>query len=230
MVKADNYEEYAQIALDKFARSDAAEKNLLVDAVKDLNPRTVLDLGCGAGQDVLPFVENTKAFCIGLDYAPELGAITKKTFRSDGARNQTAFVRASGERIPFADASFEVVLCRVALPYMHNRRTFAEVARVLKPSGVFLLKIHAPAFYFALLKDRVKTFNPKQIAYPLICLTGSLYHQTTGKQLTEGFWRGKEIYQTRAFVMRECAKNNLRIERELADTNVQTPSFVIVKD
>ncbi len=229
-MKVDTYEEYTQVALDKFARADAAEKNLLVDAVKDLNPRNVLDLGCGAGQDILPFIKETSAFCVGLDYAPELGAVVGNVFKSDESKSRTAFVRSVGEQIPFADASFEVVLCRVALPYMHNRRTFAEVARVLKPGGVFLLKIHAPAFYAALLKDRLKTLNPKQIAYPLICLTGSLYHQATGKQLTEGFWKGKEIFQTRSFVKSECARNNLRVERELADTNIQTPSFVIVKN
>lgn len=230
MVKVDTYEEYAQVALDKFARSDAAEKNLLVDAVKNLNPKSVLDLGCGAGQDILPFVEKTEAFCVGLDYAPELGTVAGTVFKSTEAKKRTAFVRSVGEQIPFADQSFDVVLCRVALPYMHNRRTIAEVARVLKRGGVFLLKIHAPAFYAALLRDRVKTFNPKQIAYPLICLTGSLWHQATGKQLTEGFWKGKEIFQTRRFVKNECAKNNMRVERELADTNIQSPSFVIIKN
>jgi ubiquinone/menaquinone biosynthesis C-methylase UbiE len=230
MTKVGSYEEYTQTALDNFARKDAAKKYLLVDAVKDLKPQKVLDLGCGAGQDVLPFVEKTDAFCVGLDYAAELGAVTKNVFGNDELKNRTAFVRSIGEKIPFADASFDVVLCRVALPYMHNRRTIAEVARILKPNGVFLLKTHAPAFYFGLLKDRAKTLNPKQIAYPMICLTGSVWHQLTGKQLTKGFWVGKEIFQTEAFIKSECAKNNLRIERELSDTNVQTQSFMIVKN
>lgn len=230
MTKLDSYEDYARAALDKYERTETAEKNLLVDAVQNASAQTILDLGCGAGQDILPFVEQTAAFCVGLDYAAELGAVTEKIFGNEKFANRTAFVRSTGERMPFADASFEVVLCRVALPYMHNRRTFSEVARVLKPNGVFLLKTHAPAFYIALLKDRLKTFNPRQIAYPLICLAGSLWHQTTGDQLTKGFWAGKEVYQTKSFVERECAKNNLRVERELADTNLQTPSFVIVKN
>ncbi|MCY7377252.1 MAG: class I SAM-dependent methyltransferase [Pyrinomonadaceae bacterium] len=229
MTTISNYEEYARAALDKFARQDAAEKYLLVDALKDLKPQTILDLGCGAGQDILPFVEKTAAFCIGLDYAAELGAIVGSVFGKGESKNQTAFVRSTGEKMPFADASFDAVLCRVALPYMHNRRTIAEVARVLKTGGVILLKTHAPAFYFELLKNRAKTFNPKQIAYPLICLAGSGWHQMTGKQLTAGFWAGKEIFQTEAFIKSECAKNNLRIERQLADTNAQTPSFFIRK-
>ena len=230
METVGSYEEYTQTALNNFARKDAAKKFLLVDAVKHLNPRTILDLGCGAGQDVLPFVEKTDAFCIGLDYAAELGAVTKNVFGNGDLKNRTAFVRSVGERIPFADAGFDVVLCRVALPYMHNRRTFAEVARVLKSGGIFLLKTHAPAFYFGLLKDRAKTLNPKQIAYPMICLTGSFWHQLTGNQLTKGFWSGKEVFQTEAFVKSECAKNDLRIERELSDTNPQTRSFMIVKN
>jgi SAM-dependent methyltransferase len=230
MMKVGSYQESAQVALKNFARKDAAEKNLFVDAVKDLQPQMILDLGCGAGQDILPFVEKTDAFCVGLDQAAELGAVVKTVFgQKNGFKNRTAFVRSIGERLPFADASFDVVLCRVALPYMDNQQTIAEVARVLKPNGVFLLKTHAPAFYFSLLKSRAKTFNPKQIAYPLICLAGSCWHQLTGKQLTKGFWAGKEIFQTEAFLTGECAKNNLRIERELSDTNRQTPSFYIVK-
>lgn len=229
MATVGSYEEYTQTALGNFARKDAAKRDLLVDAVKDLQPQTILDLGCGAGQDVLPFVEKTAAFCIGLDFAAELGATTKAVFQKDELKNRTAFVRAAGETMPFADQSFDVVLCRVALPYMHNRKILAEVARVLKPNGVFLLKTHAPAFYFALLKDRAKTLNPKQIAYPLICLTGSLWHSLSGKQLTKGFWAGKEIFQTENFIKSECAKNNLRVERQLSDTSRETQSFMIVK-
>jgi ubiquinone/menaquinone biosynthesis C-methylase UbiE len=228
-MKVGSYQESAQTALENFAQKDAAKKRLLVDAVKDLQPQRILDLGCGAGQDVLPFVEKTNAFCVGLDHAAELGAVVKTVFGQNDLKDRTAFVRSVGERLPFADASFDVVLCRVALPYMNNRQTIAEVARVLKPNGVFLLKTHAPAFYFNLLKSRTKTFNTKQIAYPLICLAGSFWHQLTGKQLTKGFWAGKEIFQTKAFLRSECAKNNLRIERELADTNRQTPSFYIRK-
>jgi len=229
MIKVGSYQESAQTALENFAQKDAAKKSLLVDAVKDLQPQMILDLGCGAGQDVLPFLEKTDAFCVGLDAAAELGTVVKTVFGQKDLKKRTTFVRSIGECLPFADTSFDVVLCRVALPYMDNRKTITEVSRVLKPNGVFLLKIHAPAFYFSLLKSRIKTFNPKQIAYPLICLAGSCWHQLTGKQLTKGFWAGKEVFQTEAFLTGECAKNNLRIERELADTNRQTPSFYIRK-
>lgn len=226
----ENYQDYAQAALAKFAESDAASRYSLVLAVENIAVKRVLDIGCGAGQQFFPFLERTIAFCVGIDIADSLGKVTANVFGQTKFVERVAFSRANGASLPFADESFDVVLCQVALPYMNNRQTIAEVARILRPKGVFLLKIHAPAFYFGMLPARFKTFNPKQIAYPLICLAGSIWHLLTGKQLEKGLWKGKEVFQTRRFLEKEFSKNKLRIERESADTNTQTPSFYIIKD
>lgn len=230
MTTLDSYQEYAQAALDNYAKKDAASRYLLFDAVKDLGIERVLDVGCGAGQELLPFLEKTEAFCVGIDIAEELGKVAGKIFAEKGFSERTDFARSKGEELPFADKSFDVILCRVALPYMNNRQTIAEIARILKPNGVFLLKIHAPAFYLGMIRERLPKLSLKQIAYPLICLTGGTFHLLTGKQLQKGFWQGKEVFQTRGFLRRECEKNGLSIKRELADTNIQTPSFVIIKN
>lgn len=221
-----NYEEYTRDALKKFARDEIAKRYLLVEAVEDLNPERVLDLGCGAGQELLPFLEKTEAFCVGVDIAPELGKITADVFQN---QKRAAFFRSEGENLPFADASFDVVLCRVALPYMNNRQAISEIARVLKPEGVLLLKTHAPRFYFGMIRERSKTLSARQIAYPIICLAASLWHLFTGRQLQKGFWQGKEIFQTRGFLEKEFARNNLKIGGFLSDDNPQTPSFIVVK-
>lgn len=230
MTTLDSYQDYAQAALENYAQRDAASRYLLFDAVKDLKIERVLDVGCGAGQELLPFLEKSKAFCVGIDIAEELGKVAGEFFEEKGFSERISFTRSKGENLPFAGESFDVVLCRVALPYMNNRRAIAEIARILKPGGVFLLKIHAPPFYLGMIRERLPKLSLKQMAYPVICLAGSLWHLGTGKQLQNGFWRGKEVFQTRGFLRRECAKNGLRIESELADTNIQTPSFVIVKN
>ena len=229
MTNVSNYREYTQQALEKFANQDAADRLLLVSAVLDRRIEKVLEVGCGAGQELLPFIENTDAFCVGIDAADELGAVTKNFFDWGNCENRVAFVRAMGEQLPFDEASFDVVLCRVALPYMDNRRTIAEIARILRPNGVFLLKTHAPAFYFGMIGRRWRTFSLKQLAYPLICLAGGTWHLLTERQLKDGFWRGKEVFQTRRFLEKEFAKNGLKITGELSDTNIQTPSFVVEK-
>ena len=229
MKTISNYQEYTQTAIENFALKDAKSRYLLVDAVGNKTPKKVLDLGCGAGQELLAFLEKTEAFCVGVDAADELGKVAKGVFREKNFENRFAFVRSFGEKMPFADESFDVVLCRVALPYMNNRQAIAEISRILKSNGTFLLKTHAPAFYFGMIRQRIGTFSPKQLAYPLICLTGGIVHSISGKQLQNGFWKGKEIYQTQKFVEKECARNGMKIEGFLSDTNAQTPSFVIVK-
>jgi ubiquinone/menaquinone biosynthesis C-methylase UbiE len=221
-----NYEEYANESLKTFAGRETAKRDLLVDSVKDLKPERVLDLGCGAGQELLPFLEKTEAVCVGIDSAEELGKVTKAMFADE---KKAVFVRSEGEKMPFDDASFDVVLCRVSLPYMNNRQALAEISRILKTGGVLLLKTHAPMFYLGMIFERLKTLSAKQLAYPLICLTASFWHLLTGKQLQKGFWQGKEIFQTRSFLEKEFAKNNLRIKGFLPDNNRKTPSFMIVK-
>jgi ubiquinone/menaquinone biosynthesis C-methylase UbiE len=221
-----NYEEYTRDELKNFAERETAKRYLLVEAVRDLKPQKILDVGCGAGQELLPFLEKTDAFAVGVDSAEMLGEVTKTVFAGE---KKAVFVRSKAEDLPFAEASFDVVLCRVALPYMNNRQAIAEISRVLKPKGVLLLKTHAPRFYFAMIRQRLKTRSLRQIAYPLICLAASSWHLLTGQQLQKGFWRGKEIFQTRAFLEREFAKNNLKITSFLADDNPKTPSFVVIK-
>lgn len=224
-----SYQSYVEDSLADFQQRDADSRNLLVDAVADLKPSRILDVGCGAGQELLPFLEKTDGFCVGLDAADELGKAVLKTRNLTNANKRLTFVRSFGERLPFADASFDIVLCRVAIPYMNNKMAIAEIGRVMRGGAVFLLKTHSPWFYFGMLPARVKTLNPKNIAYPLICLFGGVWHQITGKQLRKGFWKGKEVFQTRGFLEREFAAHGLKINGVLSDTNLQTPSFIVVK-
>ena len=223
------YQEYARIAIEQYAEKDLASRYLLVDAIKDLKIKRVLDIGCGAGQEMLPFAEKKDAFCVGIDIGEELGIVGSEVAKKFDCIEKMSFSRSMGEDLPFADKSFDIVLCRIALPYMHNQKTIAEVGRVLRSGGAFLLKTHSPLFFAHLLKDRMKTLNLKQIAYPLLCLFNGVLHDLTGKQLYKGFWSGKQVYQTKKILDREFSKHNLKIKGVLPDDNNQSPSYLVVK-
>ncbi len=230
MSEVSYYQEYAQIAIKQYDEMDLASRFMLVDAVGDLAVQRVLDIGCGAGQEMLSFVEKKDAYCVGVDIGEELGKTGNQLAKNFDCVEKMSFSRSMGEELPFADKIFDVVLCRIALPYMHNKKTIAEVSRVLKSGGVFLLKTHAPMFFIELLKERAKTLSPKQIAYPLICLFNGAFHSLTGKQLQRGFWNGKQVYQTKDFLDKEFAKHNMKIEGTLPDDNIQSPSFLVRKE
>lgn len=223
------YQEYAQKAVRDFTARDTRERNMLVDALENVRVESVLDVGCGAGQQLLPFAEKRNAYCVGVDVAEEVVEVGPGVFAAQGLEGRGVFLQARGEDLPFEDESFDVVLCRVAIPYMDNRKALAEISRVLKKDGHFLLKTHAPMFYLGMIRRRFKTLSPKQLVYPLICLTYGTINLLTGKQPQGGLWKGKEVYQTRRFLERELKKNGLQITGELPDTNIETPSFVIKK-
>ncbi len=92
--------------------------------------RRVLDLGCGAGDSVDLFRSlDPRVEWVGADIA-ESAEVAART------RGDAEFVTFDGERLPFADGSFDLVFCKQVLE--HARRPEAlvrEAARVLAPGG-----------------------------------------------------------------------------------------------
>lgn len=55
--------------------------------------------------------------------------------------NRVEFFVADGNRLPFPDASFDLVMCNSVLHHLAEpQRLFAEVARLVKPSGAILIR------------------------------------------------------------------------------------------
>ena len=105
--------------------------------------RAVLDVGCGRGGTVSTINQYfTPRRTIGLDLCQTGVAFCSRRHGRPG----TAFVNGDAERLPFADASFDVVTnVESSHTYPDIRLFFSEVARVLTPGGVFLWTDLLPA-------------------------------------------------------------------------------------
>jgi SAM-dependent methyltransferase len=90
----------------------------------------VLDLGCGTGDSVDLFRSlDPDVRWTGADIA-DSAEVAQRT------RTDADFVTFDGERLPFADGSFDLVYCKQVLEHVrHPGPLLAEVARVLRPGG-----------------------------------------------------------------------------------------------
>jgi arsenite methyltransferase len=109
-------------------------------AVADLHEgETVLDLGSGAGADVLISARCVGAAgrAIGLDMTDEMLELARANAAEAGIEN-VEFVKGYIEDIPLADGSVDVVVSNCVLNLSGDKpRVLAEAARVLKPGGRF---------------------------------------------------------------------------------------------
>jgi arsenite methyltransferase len=97
----------------------------------------VLDLGSGAGTDSLIAAQMVGAGggVTGIDMTPEMLAKARAAAAVMGAAN-VEFVEAEAERLPFADAGFDVVISNGVIDLIPDKdAVFAELHRVLAPGG-----------------------------------------------------------------------------------------------
>ena len=109
-------------------------------AVADLHEgETVLDLGSGAGADVLLSARRVgpTGRAIGLDMTDEMLALARANADEAGATN-VEFLKGHIEDIPLPDSSVDVVISNCVINLSADKpQVIREVARVLKPDGRF---------------------------------------------------------------------------------------------
>ena len=106
--------------------------------VASLEPgETVLDLGSGAGIDVLLSARRVgpSGFVYGIDMTDEMLALARKHQNEAGATN-VEFRKGMIEDIPLDDATVDVVISNCVINLSADKRSvISEMYRVLKPGG-----------------------------------------------------------------------------------------------
>jgi SAM-dependent methyltransferase len=136
LVRACFYDDPLLAAAERYYRSSewAAARQLL-----PADPGCALDIGAGRGISAYALSrEGWRVAALEPDPSAVVGAEAIRGLARD-AGLEIEVVQEWGERLPFADASFELVHCRQALHHARDLTQLTrEIARVLRPGGRFV--------------------------------------------------------------------------------------------
>lgn len=115
------------------------------DKLKLLRGDSLLDVGCGLGRHSLLAFRDYSVNVYGLDLDFENVAQSKNRIadmQAQACQGEVAFIQGNGYRLPFADASFDKVVCSEVLEHVPDYTALIqELIRVLKPGGRLALSV-----------------------------------------------------------------------------------------
>ena len=124
------------------------EKPAMYSKLGNIHGKTVLCLGCGAGEECFHIKSIGAKKVVGVDISKSLVDIAKKNFPG------IEFEVMNMEKLRFSEASFDVVYSSLVLHYVQNwTKVFNEVKRILKKNGIFLFSTHNPVYWGAYKKE-----------------------------------------------------------------------------
>jgi SAM-dependent methyltransferase len=152
---------------------------------------SILDIGCGVGQGLLSLELNDDIFACGADI--DEAALRHGKELAPGIQ----FVCTEGERLPLRDLSFDFVMSRVALPYMHLPKALSEIARVVKPGGQIWFSLHPWSTAYDGLIQGIRSISLKNTLYRLYVIVNGVCFHFVGRQFRFPLARRRcESFQT----------------------------------
>lgn len=107
----------------------------LLEKLERLSYESVLDVGCGTGEILSKVTPQGNLTLAGIDLSPNMISIAQQKL---GERADLRI--GDAENLPWPDKSFDVVICLDSFHHYPNpRKALAEVRRVLRPDGQFIL-------------------------------------------------------------------------------------------
>jgi len=109
----------------------------VVNGVSLAETDDVLDISCGTGSALRALREKTSGRLVGVDFIERM---IDHAIRLTPVDKHIEYVVSGAEKLPFKDQEFDIVFAINAVEHWTDMKAgFAEVHRVLRPNGVFVI-------------------------------------------------------------------------------------------
>lgn len=119
---------------------DTKWRKKVLKIVSDSKPKVILDIATGTGDLAILMARTNAEKIIGLDISAGMLEVGKKKVEEKKLSNVIDLVLGDSENIPFEDNYFDAITVGFGVRnFEHLEKGFAEILRVLKPNGVFVI-------------------------------------------------------------------------------------------
>jgi len=151
----------------------------------------VLDIGCGESGTLSALSLPDSAIRVGLDVDAE----SMKAAQRHAA--DVHFAAGDGHVLPFRTASFDLVISKVAFPYLNIPVAIREVHRVLGAGGTVWMTLHPLAMTAMRILGDIKAARLQDAVYQSYAIVNGLLLAVAGRQFPYPFNRRRmESFQT----------------------------------
>lgn len=119
---------------------DTKWRKKVLKIVSDSKPKVILDIATGTGDLAILMAKTNAEKIIGLDISAGMLEVGKNKVEEKKLSNVIDLVLGDSENIPFEDNYFDAITVGFGVRnFEHLEKGFAEILRVLKPNGVFVI-------------------------------------------------------------------------------------------
>ncbi|MCD9573510.1 bifunctional demethylmenaquinone methyltransferase/2-methoxy-6-polyprenyl-1,4-benzoquinol methylase UbiE [Flavobacterium soyae] len=119
---------------------DTKWRKKVLKIVSDSKPKVILDIATGTGDLAILMARTNAEKIIGLDISAGMLEVGKKKVEEKKLSNVIDLVLGDSENIPFEDNYFDAITVGFGVRnFEHLEKGFAEILRVLKPNGIFVI-------------------------------------------------------------------------------------------
>lgn len=119
---------------------DVKWRKKVLKIVSDSKPKVILDIATGTGDLAILMAQSNAEKIIGLDISSGMLEVGRKKIEDKKLSNIIELVLADSENMPFEDNYFDAITVGFGVRNFENlEKGFAEILRVLKPNGVFVI-------------------------------------------------------------------------------------------
>ena len=119
---------------------DVKWRKKVIALVEATQPEAVLDIATGTGDLAISLAETNAKKIIGLDISEGMLSVGRKKIAAKNLSERIQMVQADSEALPFEDNSFDAITVAFGVRnFEHLEKGLAEIYRVLKPGGLFVV-------------------------------------------------------------------------------------------